>query len=154
MSRSARPHESANTKFVGRRTSELMNTIPHKTRIHRLLSAELGKVPVWVISNSDGGLSVADLFPGMIVAAGAGLCGALALIIGYWVFPIVLAVLGLSWFARREVQVFKNVERKCRARRRRGECLGCGGRLAAPEQGGPLCRGCQSSREVSANEAL
>jgi hypothetical protein len=108
-----------------------MDFIPERTRLHRLIGAELGEVPTWICSNARGGISVADLLPGGIFAVGSGGCSALALMIGFWVLPVAVVLIACSLVARREVHALKMIERKCRARRRRHECLACGQSLGS-----------------------
>lgn len=97
------------------------------TRIHRLLNSEPGSVPNWICSNKS--LSLADLLPELILTAGLAASSALALIVGFWILPLVIATLIIAPLVRRETRELKLVERKCRARIRRHECLYCGVRL-------------------------
>ena len=128
-----------------------MNRVLEKTRLHRLLGAELGEVPRWAVSNANPGLSVLDLLPGAIFAVGAGGGSALALIVGFWALPVVFVVFAVGEFVRREVGACKQVERKCRARRRRAECLACGQPLEHSERAIAVCVGCRRAQRDSSS---
>jgi hypothetical protein len=135
----------AKESSVGRGNSlAAMDFIPQRTRIHRLLGAELGDVPNWICSNAPRGMSVADLLPGAIFAIGSGACSALALIVGYWILPLVALFIAATLLVAREVRALKTVERKCRARRRRHECLACGEPLGRPTADARVCEACSS----------
>lgn len=58
----------------------------------------------------------------------------MALIIGYWVIPLILLTIVATTLLRRETLHLKEVERKCRARIRRFECLNCGTKLEAESE--------------------
>lgn len=95
-------------------------------------------------SNAPKGLSVADLLPGAIFAIGSGACSSLALIVGYWVLPLGALFITATFLVAREVRTLKTVERKCRARLRRRECLACGESLDKQIEGETLCESCSS----------
>ena len=112
------------------------------TRFHRLLKRDLGSVPHWMCSN--GSLSVAGLLPGVVIAIGSGACSALALIIGFWVIPLIIAFILLVSWVWHETAELKRVERKCRARIRRHECSYCGVKLNEDVVTSLSCLSCES----------
>jgi len=113
------------------------------TWYHRVFRAEPGELPAWVCNSSVGGVCLISIAPILMLAAGIGL----ATILLFFAAPVAWILVAASVWAAVKLGAqggrTRHLERRCRARIRRGECLRCGARLEAREPGIRFCSECQ-----------
>lgn len=137
------------TPRKSRSLTEILHPPVEPTRIHRLLRRSPGELPRWVCHTSVGGVSLLSVAPVLTVALGMGL----ATLSLFWIGPAAWGVVAITiWAALKtatEGGLTVRLERRCRARLRRAECLQCGERLGH-EAPGRICLACHERNPVSA----
>ncbi|MCR9199688.1 MAG: hypothetical protein NXI04_13665 [Planctomycetaceae bacterium] len=113
------------------------------TWYHRVFRKEPGDLPAWVCNSSVGGVCLISIAPILILAAGIGL----ATIMLFFAEPVAWILVAASMWAAVKLGTqggrTRHLERRCRARIRRGECLRCGDKLETGEPGIRFCSECQ-----------
>lgn len=113
------------------------------TWYHRVFRKEPGELPAWVCNSSVGGICLISIAPILMLTAGIGL----ATILLFFAEPVAWILVAAAVWAAVKLGTqggrTRHLERRCRARIRRGECLRCGDKLAAGEPGIRFCSECQ-----------
>lgn len=114
------------------------------TWYHRVFQAEPGSLPKWVCNTATGGVCLISIAPVVSVAIGMAISTLALFYIDAAAYVLVAGTLWVAIRLGREGGRTRHLERRCRARLRRHECLRCGDKLSAELPDARYCSVCSA----------